>query len=142
MNAQIIEKIKLENPNPKILILGDFNDDPTDKSLVEGLGAQSLKQLDSTGFFSPMIRLYKRGYNTLSYRDQIHLFDQILLSRNFVESDSRDGFTFARAGIYNPPRLYVREGKYKGYPFRSFQNGKYAGGFSDHFPVFVELIKE
>ena len=142
VNKQIVEQIKRENPNPKILILGDFNDDPTDKSLVEGLGAQSLKQLDSSGFFSPMIRLYKRGYNTLAYRDQIHLFDQILLSRNFVESDSGNGFRFARAGIYNPTRLHVREGKYKGYPFRSFQNGKYAGGFSDHFPVFVELIKE
>ncbi len=142
VNKKIVERIKSENPDPKIVILGDFNDDPTDKSLVQGLGAQSLKRLDSVGFFNPMIRLFKRGYNTLAYRDQIHLFDQILLSSNFVSSGSGEGFKFANAGIYNPPRLHVREGKYKGYPNRSFQNGKYAGGFSDHFPVFVKLIKE
>lgn len=142
VNKRIIERISSENSNPKILILGDFNDDPTDKSLVQGLGAQSYKRLDSTGLFSPMIGLYKRGYNTLVYRDQIHLFDQILLSSNFVYSDSRDGFRFAGAGIYNPPVLHVRAGKYKGYPNRSFQNGKYANGYSDHFPVFVELVKE
>lgn len=142
VNKKIMERIRSENPNPKILVLGDFNDDPTDKSLVQGLGAQSYKRLDSTSLFSPMIRLYKRGHNTLVYRDQIHLFDQILLSSNFVNSDSKDGFRFAGAGIHNPPRLHVREGKYKGYPNRSFQNGKYFGGFSDHFPVFVELVKE
>jgi len=142
VNKKIVQRIRSENPNPKILIMGDFNDDPTDKSLVQGLGCQSLKRLDSSGFFSPMIQLFKRGHNTLVYRDQIHLFDQILLSGNFVDSDTKDGFRFARASVHNPLILHVREGKYRGYPNRSFQNGKYAGGFSDHFPVFVELIKE
>ena len=142
VNKKIVQRIRSENPNPKILIMGDFNDDPTDKSLVQGLGCQSGKRLDSSGIFSPMIRLYKKGYNTLVYRDQIHLFDQILLSGNFVDSDTDDGFRFAGASVYNPPRLHVREGKYEGYPNRSFQNGKFAGGFSDHFPVFVELIKD
>ncbi len=141
VNKKIIERIREQHSNAKILILGDFNDDPTDKSLVQGLGAQSYKRLDTMGFFSPMIRLFKKGYNTLAYRDQIHLFDQILLSNNFVNSKPQGGFKFHKAGIYNPSRLYVREGKYKGYPNRSFQNGKYAGGYSDHFPVYVELSK-
>lgn len=142
VNKKTIERIRGEYPKAKILILGDFNDDPTDKSLVQGLGAQSGKHLDSLGFFSPMIRLFKSGYNTLVYRDQIHLFDQILLSSNFVNSKPGQGFKFAGAGIYNPPWLHVREGKYKGYPNRSFQNGRYAGGYSDHFPVFITLIQE
>ena len=142
VNKKIIERIREEQSNAKILIMGDFNDDPTDKSLVHGLGAQSHKFLDTMGFFSPMIRLFKKGYNTLAYRDQIHLFDQILLSNNFVDSKPQGGFTFCKAGIYNPLKLYVREGKYKGYPNRSFQNGKYSGGYSDHFPVYVELSKK
>lgn len=142
VNKKIIERIRGQQSNAKILILGDFNDDPTDKSLVQGLGAQSYKRLDTMGFFSPMIRLFKKGYNTLAYRDQIHVFDQILLSSNFIDSKTEDGFKFHRAGVYNPSRLYVREGKYKGYPNRSFQNGRYAGGYSDHFPVYVELAKK
>ena len=142
VNKKIIERIRGQQSNAKILILGDFNDDPTDKSLVQGLGARSYKRLDTMGFFSPMIRLFKKGYNTLAYRDQIHVFDQILLSSNFIDSKTEDGFKFHRAGVYNPSRLYVREGKYKGYPNRSFQNGRYAGGYSDHFPVYVELTKK
>jgi hypothetical protein len=46
------------------------------------------------------------------------------------------------AGIYNKAYLTNKRGRYKGYPFRSFADGGYTGGFSDHFPVYVYLIKE
>ena len=141
VNQKIVGQIRNQEPNAKILILGDFNDDPKDRSMIVGLGAKTRKRLDSTGFYSPMIPLFKKGYNTLVYRDQIHLFDQILLSSNFLESNANAGFKFSGAGIYNPSVLSIREGKYRGYPNRSFQNGKYNGGFSDHYPVYVELIK-
>jgi hypothetical protein len=47
-----------------------------------------------------------------------------------------------RAMIFNKRFLTNKKGKYKGYPFRSFSNGRYTGGYSDHYPVYMYLIKE
>jgi len=49
---------------------------------------------------------------------------------------------FWKAGIYNKPYLITKEGRYKGYPFRSFASGRFTGGYSDHFPVYAYLIRE
>ena len=141
VNRQMIAKINQSNSGAKILILGDFNDDPTDESLMEGLSSRAYSDLGTDDFFNPMFQMHKRGWNTLVYRDQIHLFDQILLSFSLVNPADQKGFRLFRAGIYNPEELIVKDGKYRGYPFRSFQNGKFSGGYSDHFPVYVELRK-
>ena len=57
------------------------------------------------------------------------------------EGPSIKGLAFFKAGIYNPEFITTQSGKYKGYPYRSFKNNKYVGGFSDHYPVYVHLIK-
>lgn len=141
LNREIIESIKRQDPGSKILIMGDFNDDPVDESISKGLSGKSIRETRQEDFFNPMIRMYRKGWNTLVYRDQVHLFDQILLSHSLVQTLENNGFRLSRAGIYNPDFLRLQEGKYRGYPYRSFANGKYTGGYSDHFPVFVELLK-
>ena len=140
---QLTDKISLHNPDAKIIILGDFNDDPTDKSIKKGLlepiqkGSKILYP-----FFNPMEIMFKKGWNTLSYRDGLHLFDQIIISSNLKRKNHQiDEFHFYRAGIFNPSYLISQKGKYKGYPLRSFENNHYSGGYSDHYPVYVELIK-
>ena len=86
--------------------------------------------------------MFKKGWNTLSYRDGLNLFDQIILSSNLKnDPHQQGGYLFFRAGIFNPSYLISQKGKYKGYPLRSFQNNHYAGGYSDHYPVYVELVK-
>ncbi len=140
---QLTDNISLQNPDAKILILGDFNDDPTDKSIKEGL-LQPIQREDSLfhPFFNPMEVMFKKGWNTLSYRDGLNLFDQIILSSNLKnDPNQQGGYLFFRAGIFNPSYLISQKGKYKGYPLRSFQNNHYAGGYSDHYPVYVELVK-
>lgn len=140
---QLTDRIILNDPDAKILILGDFNDDPVDKSIKEGL-LKPIQVENNTlnPFFNPMEALFKKGWNSMAYRDGLHLFDQIILSST-LKSDSNkvNGYFFYRAGIYNPSYLISQKGKYKGYPLRSFQNNYYAGGYSDHFPVYVELIR-
>lgn len=140
----IIQKIREEEENAKIIIMGDFNDDPVDKSIKIGLNTTgSFKDLNRTTLYNPMENLYHKGYNTLSYRDGLNLFDQIMLSYRFISpyKDFKD-YHFYQAGIFNPDYLIKQKGKYKGYPFRSFENNTFTGGYSDHFPVFVYLIKE
>ena len=140
---QFTDGIFESNPEAKIIIMGDFNDDPKDKSIVLGLTQVSpVEKKADKFFFNPMLRMYEKGYNTLAYRDGLNLFDQILVSSNFLSKGTvQNGYRLYRAGVFNPSYLIQRHGKYSGYPLRSFENGRYSGGYSDHFPVYIDLIK-
>ncbi len=141
---QIIDNIKNEDKTAKIFVMGDFNDDPIDKSIKTGLkSVAQLNKLDKENLYNPMENMFKKGINTLGYRDGLNLFDQILMSYHCVSFDKNfQDFKFYKAGIFNPQYIITQNGKYKGYPFRSFQNNNYTGGYSDHFPVYIYLIKE
>lgn len=138
----ILDEIRIEDPDPKVIIMGDFNDDPINKSIAKGL--LDPKKADSlrVELFNPMRKLFKKGINSLAYRDNLNLFDQIILSKSLhtTQTDSKH-FRFLQATIYNPSFLSYQKGKYRGYPKRSFENNKYTGGFSDHYPVYVSLVK-
>ena len=90
--------------------------------------------------YNPMEAMFKNGLGTLAYRDGWNLFDQIIISTEFAKKDF-SSYRFYKAGIFNKPYLETAHGQYKGYPFRSFVNG-FTGGYSDHFPVYIYLIKE
>ena len=144
VTQQIIEEIRLENTNAKIIVMGDFNDDPIDDSIKIGLlSVEKYSKIDQNTLFNPMEKMYKNGLNTLGYRDGINLFDQFLLSTACISNNKNyDTYKFYKAGIYNPSYIISQKGRYKGYPFRSFQNNNYSGGYSDHFPVYIYLIKK
>ncbi|HZJ35654.1 MAG TPA: endonuclease/exonuclease/phosphatase family protein [Gillisia sp.] len=142
LNRRIIDSLHQINPYAKIITLGDFNDDPTNKSIKKVLNTQSNKE--KTGpkeLFNPMEKMIKQGMGTLAYRDGWNLFDQIILSQTFLNNDYQT-YQFYKAGIFNPVYLITPTGQFRGYPFRSYDYGGYTGGYSDHFPVYVYLIKE
>lgn len=143
--TQIIEKIRQNDKNAKIIIMGDFNDDPTNKSLKKVLKTKTNKNnLTENDIYNPFEKMFSKGLNTLGYRDNINLFDQILISYPLVNTKNNTSFTnykMFKAGIFNRHYLTQKKGRYKGYPFRSFSNGKYTGGYSDHYPVYMYLIK-
>jgi len=142
LNKKIIDSLHQIDPYAKIITLGDFNDDPTNKSIKKVLNTQSIKaKTGSKELFNPMEKMLKQGLGTLAYRDGWNLFDQIILSKTFLNSDY-ETYQFYKAGIFNPVYLITPTGQYRGYPFRSYDYGGYTGGYSDHFPVYVYLIKE
>ena len=144
-NVQILEKIKETEKNPKVFLLGDFNDDPTSSSLKKVLKTKKNKNtLKENELYNPYENMFKRGLNTLGYRDNINLFDQIIISSSLI-STSKDDFSsykFFKAMIFNKRFLTNKKGKFKGYPFRSFSYQTYLGGYSDHYPVYIYVIKE
>lgn len=143
--TQIIEKIKETDPNPKVLIMGDFNDDPINSSFKTVLKTKSEKKNVSKGdIYNPYEDMFKRGFNTLGYRDNINLFDQIMFSSPLLDNGNKDfsSYKMFKSAIFNKRFLTQKTGRYKGYPFRSFSNGKYTGGYSDHYPVYLYLIKK
>ncbi len=144
LNVKIIEDLQEQYPNPKVIIMGDLNDDPTNTSVKKVLGAKSKKTgLKDGDIYNPMDDMHRRGLSTLSYRDNINLFDQIMLTSPFITTDNDySSYKFFKANIFNPRYLTNKKGRWKGYSFRSWSNGSFTGGYSDHYPVYVYLIKE
>ena len=132
------------NPATKIVAMGDFNDDPSDPSISEGLGACSrLSELESGGLFNPFAEIHRAGYGTLAYGGNWNLFDNIIVSENLA-TGSCGRLTLGRAAgaefcgnIFSPDYLLEREGKYRGTPLRTYVGNRYMGGFSDHLPVYI-----
>ena len=131
------------DPYAKIFTIGDLNDDPTNASVKDVLKAEKKKEkVGFKGIYNPYYSMFQKdGLGTTAYRDAWSLFDQIMFTQPFLEKDY-SSFRFYQAGIYNKNYLVNKEGRYKGYPLRSFADGGFTNGFSDHFPVYVYLIKE
>ncbi|NAY91903.1 endonuclease/exonuclease/phosphatase family protein [Muricauda sp. JGD-17] len=142
LNKRIIDSIQKLNWNAKIIAMGDLNDDPRDDSLKKILKTKGkISGLDSISLFNPMEKMYKKGMGSLAYRDKWNLFDQIFMSANLITQE-KSQLSFWKAGIYAPDFLRTPKGRFKGYPLRTYAGGSYAGGYSDHFPVYMHLIKE
>jgi predicted extracellular nuclease len=130
----IIEAIKTKNNTAKIIVMGDFNDDPTDVSVQ--------KHLVTEGLYNPMKSLLDRdSMGSLTYESKWNLFDQIILSTNFLEKKEGELY-FLHAKVFNKEWLKIFKGKLKGSPFRTYIGPWYQGGFSDHFPVYAFLKKD
>lgn len=142
LNRRIIDSLQHINPYAKIITLGDFNDNPSNRSLRKVLKAKNEAQsLQRDELFNPMAAMEKKGYGTSAYRDNWSVFDQIILSQPLMDRDF-SSYKFFKAGIFSKKYLFTTSGQYRGYPFRSYGWEGYTGGYSDHFPVYAFLIKE
>ena len=142
LNKRIIDSLQANDPYAKIFSMGDLNDDPTNSSLKDILKAERDKEdVKLKGIYNPMEDFFRKGLGSNAYRDAWSLFDQILITKPLLEKDY-SSFRFYKAGIFNKQYLTNKKGRYKGYPFRSFADGGFTNGFSDHFPVYVHIIKE
>ena len=134
-------------PATKVVMMGDFNDDATDDSITEVLGAKGdIRKLEPGDYYNPFINVLKAGYGTLAYQDAWNLFDNIVVSENLVAGDGlkiRKASPKARfyGNIFSRPYMIQQEGQYKGYPLRTFVGNNFQGGYSDHFPVYIYIGK-
>jgi hypothetical protein len=140
LNRKIIDSLVKINPNAKIITMGDLNDGSYNKSVKIGIGAK-LKKTELTeprDIYNPFEQMALDGNASLFYRDSGDIFDQIMVSEQFVKPEY-SSFRYWKSGIYNKPFLIQTTGQYKGYPLR---NSISEPGFSDHFPVYIYLIKQ
>ena len=142
LNKHLIDSLHVIDPYSKIFIMGDLNDNPTNASVKDILKAKKNKnKVGLKGIYNPMENLARNGLGTNAYRDGWSLFDQIMFTKPLLEKDY-SSFRFYKAGIFNKNYLTNKRGRWKGYPLRSFDNSRFTDGFSDHFPVYVHIIKE
>ena len=129
---EIINQIYNETNDAAILVIGDFNDNPSNNSIKS--------MVENSNLYNPMetLRSFSRG--TTYHNRQWNLFDQIIISTNFF-INSTTQFEYETANIFDEDFLKLFSGKFKGTPFRTYAGKKYNGGYSDHFPVYAIFKK-
>lgn len=137
----ISDSIYRANPATAIVIMGDMNDDPKDKSTSIALGAKKeMNQVKAGGLFNTMWKIHDTGRGTLCYRDQWNLFDQIIISQSLLKT-GKSNLNYVQSEIFSRDYMFQQYGKYKGYPLRTFSGNNFLNGYSDHFPTLIYLQK-
>ncbi len=137
-----MDSIAKADGHQKVVIMGDLNDDPVSPSIAEVLKAKGkAKDVREGGLFNPWMELYKNGIGTLAFQDNWNLFDQIIISYPWLNKEQR-GFFFHRQYIFNKEFMMENSGRYKGYPMRTWDGNTYRGGYSDHFPTYIVMLKK
>ena len=146
------------DPDFKIFIMGDMNDDPQDPSMAKALGAKrKMKDVEKGGLWNPWWDTLANGTGTLLYDGKWNLFDQIILSQSLLDVANMGRWKkiqfkpsdidcrtlkYFRHQIFRRDYLFQKEGKYKGSSLRTHAGGVWLNGYSDHFPTVVYVVKE
>ncbi|MCK9220689.1 MAG: endonuclease [Bacteroidales bacterium] len=138
LQAETSHGIELSN----ILILGDFNDEPTDESVCQVLGAAyDSFPCRNRGLFNLMgPKLSREGSH--KYQGNWALLDQIIISSSLLRGSNGLQTEPSKAHIFKPGFLLEEDARFFGdRPSRTYNGPKYLGGFSDHLPVYVDVLK-
>lgn len=126
------DSILQTEPDAAIVIMGDFNDEPTDSSMFQVLGAKA-PGTKNQALFNLMLPLKEAGKGSYLYRGNWNMLDQIIVSKAFCKKQC------PQASILDADFLKEKEGKFAGSPLRTYAGKNYLGGYSDHLPVKVTL---
>ena len=138
----LADSILALDADAKIVIMGDLNDDPNNKSVADVLQAKgSTEQLKKGEMYNTMYDHFKNGEGTLAYKDAWNLFDQMIVSQGFV-SKKTGGWQLYKSVVFRQPWLLQTDGAFRGYPFRTFVGDIFINGYSDHLPVFLYFLKK
>ena len=142
LSRRLVDSLMAADSNAKIFVMGDLNDDPVDESLQKYLKASGKpERLRDGELYNAMFPLFQKGVGSLYYRDGMNLFDQIIMTPSLLGNDY-SSYKLAQARVFNSGFLVQKDGQYKGYPLRSFVGTVWQGGYSDHFPVYVIIVRK
>ena len=139
VNRDAVLAITGKNAEAKIIVMGDFNDNPEDSSIKYTLAAtDDAGTTHSCDLYNPWSRMHKKGVGTEVFRHTWNMFDQIIISKSLI-SNKNHKVHYDGAEIYKPDFLIDRYKGHEGEPHRSFAGTKWINGYSDHFPILVYL---
>ena len=136
-----IDEINKKYHSPKVIIIGDFNDNPEDESLSVELGAGKLEKPISNKELYNLFYDFKRvNSGSLKYQSQWFIFDQIIVNGYLLNAEAGISVNPGDAKILSFPFLLEEDKKYGGLkPYRTYYGYDYQGGFSDHLPILLKL---
>lgn len=134
-----VDSIFERNPLASIIITGDLNDGPSDKSLRSGLRAlMDTTQAKPSNLFNLTAYKTEETTGTIKYQGKWSVFDQFIVSGGLLRGLPRTGVDCCH--IFRADFLFEQDRRYQGVkPFRTYIGPKYNGGFSDHLPVFLDI---
>lgn len=142
LSKHIADSLWQLRPNQGVIVMGDLNDDPQDRSCARVLGAlRDMDKVKPHQFYNPWWKILDKGIGTLAYKGQWNLFDQIIVSGTLLKDNGAD-LAFQSAKVNNFDFLKDTEGTRQHYPLRTYASGVFLNGYSDHFPTEILLVKE
>lgn len=137
-----VDRVLEKDATARIIIMGDFNDEPDNRSIREVLAAAVPGEEEGASLYNLSFKAYKRGEGSYYYRyeEKWNMLDQIIVSESML-NDTK--------GLYCPSMgvrihrkefmLYYQKGK-ESIPNRTYGGSRYHGGYSDHLPVYTDLL--
>lgn len=131
-------KIFKEDPKANIIITGDFNDEPDNNSLLYTLNAKpTSEKITASALYNCSSTLDKLGKGTYNYKGNWNMLDQFIVSSALL--DGSCSLSATDAAIFSEEWLNYNDKKYGPTPSRTYGGPNYYGGFSDHYPVYLDL---
>ena len=147
-----LDEIFQSEPNAKVIITGDFNDEPENNSLTQALSTKNTyNNLSNADLFNTSYALKQRGEGTLVYNKEWNLFDQFIVSGAAINDKKGLRIAPENSYVFRPKQpLHVeKDGKKKWITYRdkdgnespnkTYGGNKYYGGYSDHLPVYLDI---
>ncbi|MCM1348077.1 MAG: endonuclease/exonuclease/phosphatase family protein [Firmicutes bacterium] len=143
LSKHIADSLWAIRPNQGVVIMGDLNDDPQDKSCAKILGAKKNESgVGEHGFYNPWWKMLDKGIGTLAYKGAWNLFDQIIVGGTLLKDNARPGAAYYwKCQVNNYDFLIDQNGTRQGYPKRTHAAGVWLNGYSDHFPTEIFIVK-
>lgn len=138
-----VDRIFQADSSSNIFIIGDFNDDPVNVSVLETLKAHPIKcdsltseyEFNSGGeLFNLSYENYEKGEGSFKYKDTWNMLDQIIVSGSLIIGNDIN-YVCNSFKVFKPDLIVTQSGQYEGTPFPTYGGRRYLGGYSDHFPV-------
>ncbi|AFH49241.1 Endonuclease/exonuclease/phosphatase [Ignavibacterium album JCM 16511] len=148
-----IEQVFNNDKYAKIIIMGDFNDEPINNSILSHLKAKPIicdsaemiekinSRVDNSDLFNLAYHSYSLGEGSYKHQDNWNMLDQIIVSRELIIG-KKVRYQCNSFQVYKPEFMITKTGKYQGTPFPTYGGNRYLGGYSDHFPVIAKIILE
>lgn len=141
---QVSRELMQKYPGIKIAAMGDMNDNPTDDSMAVYMhGKEKIDEVGPEDFFSPFLSMLKAGYSSLYYRGGGNIYDIIVVNSALAKAP-QGGLKIQPivnqryyGRVFSQPFMTQQDGQYAGQPFRTFSNGAFVGGYSDHYPTYI-----
>lgn len=128
------------NPLANIIALGDFNDHPDDISMKEVLRAKKdTINLTEGDLVNLMWQYAESGAGTHKYQHVWGVLDQVIVSQNLIFSKNSLFASLSTAHIFKAEWLLEKDDVGEKLN-RTYVGFKYHGGYSDHFPIYVDVI--
>ncbi|MDR0333954.1 MAG: endonuclease/exonuclease/phosphatase family protein [Dysgonamonadaceae bacterium] len=140
---QKVDSLFIIRQSANIVIMGDFNDYPNDRSMAQTLGAGRINNRpDSRALYNMFLhRMRERNFGTYKFQGQWGTIDHFIVSGNLLKNNHSTRVKDREAHIFKADFLFEPDETHGGRkPFRTNLGPRYIGGFSDHLPIFMDLI--